>query len=35
MQIVKAHDTPLSSLIDSTTNPRWKQWKDKELGYVP
>ncbi len=29
------HDTPPSSLIDSTVNPRWKQWKDKELGYAP
>jgi len=28
-------DTPPSSLIDSTTIPKWKHRKDKKLGYTP
>jgi hypothetical protein len=28
-------DLPPSSLIDSTMSPKWKQWKDKELGMFP
>jgi hypothetical protein len=28
-------DAPPCSLIDSTTSLRWKQRKDKKLGYVP
>jgi hypothetical protein len=27
-------DASLSFLINSTTNPRWKQQKDTKLGYV-
>jgi hypothetical protein len=28
-------DTPVNSLKDSNVNPKWKQWKKKELGYAP
>jgi hypothetical protein len=31
----KLYDAPPSSLIDLIANLRWKQWKDKELGYAP
>jgi hypothetical protein len=34
-EIMSYTNAPPSSLINSTTSPRWKQWKDKKLGYIP